>query len=281
MTKLRVTKASGAVENFDPSKLFNSLVRSGAEEEEAQDIIEKIIAEIEPFTSTKKIFRLAHKYLRQFNRISGLKYSLKRGLLRLGPSGYPFEKYFGELLKQYGYRVRVGLIQEGKCVKHEIDVLAENERELLLVECKYRNSAESAPDVKIAMYVHARFLDLRSAMRDSFPEKKFSGWLVTNTRFTADAIQYAECVGLTIKSWKYPSVHSVEEMIEDKKLYPVTIMSGLSSAQVRKLMERNIILMRDFARLETREIKRLLSVPENRAFTLREEADKLCFCNDI
>jgi Holliday junction resolvase len=276
---IQVKKASGIIEDFNSRKLLESLLRSGAEQEQAEEIIEKIIPEIKPYASTKKIYRLAHRYLRQFNRVSGLRYSIKRGLLRLGPSGYPFEKYFGELLKQYGYRVDVGLILEGKCVKHEIDVFASNDKEIVLVECKYRNRTENAPDVKIALYVHARFQDLRPVIRSGYPGKSFSGWLVTNTRFTSDAIRYAQCAGVRIKSWRYPENDSLEKMIEDKKLYPVTIMSNLNSAQIGKLIEHSIILMKDLAKIKEQDIQRLLSISNEKALSLKKQADELCFCD--
>ena len=102
---IKVTKASGAVETLNLDKLRSSLTRSGADKLQADEIIERMLKVIEPATSTKKIYRLARKYLRQFNHASGIRYSLKRALQRLGPSGYPFEKYFGAILENYAEKV--------------------------------------------------------------------------------------------------------------------------------------------------------------------------------
>ncbi len=275
---IKIKKASGKIEDFDPNKLVKSLIRSGADREQAEEVLSKVLPDIKPHTSTKKIFRLAHKYLKRFNRSSVLRYSLKKALMRLGPTGYPFEKYVGELFKQYGYRTDVGAMLDGKCVRHEVDVLAKRGKEIALIECKFRNTAENAPDVKIAMYVHSRFRDLRSAMKSQYPDTSFSGWLVTNTRFTADAIQYAQCAGLKLKSWKHPGKESLEQMIEEKKLYPVTVVSGLTSQQIQKLFGQNIVLMKDLAQMDAIEIRKLLSITEKKAVRLKEEADRLCFC---
>jgi len=277
MNNIKITKASGMLEDFSSRKLMDSLLRSGAEQDQAEEILERITAEISPYTSTKKIYRLAHKYLRQFNRMSCLKYSLKRGLARLGPSGYPFEEYFGGVMRHYGYHVEVGVILEGKCVSHEVDVFATSDREVLAVECKYRNNSDNAPDVKIALYVQARFEDLRPVIKARYPGKSFSGWLVTNTRFTSDAIHYAECAGLRIRSWRYPEGNSLEKMIEDKKLYPVTILSSLNSSQIRKLTRQHIVLMKDLAQANVKEVRRLLAISENRAAELIQQASELCF----
>jgi len=183
------------------------------------------------------------------------------------------------LLKQHGYTVEVDIIIEGKCVKHEIDVFASNDREVLLVECKYRNRAENPPDVKIAMYVHARFQDLKPVVEPRYSGKNFSGLLVTNTRFTSDAIQFAQCAGVTIKSWGYPENNSLEKMIEGEKLYPVTVMSSLTSAQIKRLIDKHVILMKDLARMKEQDIQRLLSISNARAIALKNRADELCFCD--
>jgi len=275
---IKVTKASGIVEDLNLNKLFSSLVKSGADREEAQDIIDIIVSEIKPYTSTKKIYRLAHKYLRQFNHASGLRYSLKMAIFRLGPSGYPFEKYLGALLENYGYKVKVGVTMDGKCVKHEVDVLAINENEVTLFECKYRNRSGNTTDVKVAMYVRSRFQDIRPVIKSQYPGKSFKGWLITNTSFTSDAIRYAECTGLNIKSWGYPDKKSLKEMIEEKRLYPVTIISGIKSGLIDSLINRNIILLKDLAGMDAGEIGKMLSLSENKASALKKQADELCLC---
>ena len=123
---IKIKKANGQIEDFNEKKLLNSLIRSGAEKDDAREVVKEIMSQITPHMSTRKIYRLAHRYLKQYNRASVLRYSLKEALLRLGPSGYPFEKYVGELLRSIGYEVQVGLILEGRCVSHEVDVYAEN-----------------------------------------------------------------------------------------------------------------------------------------------------------
>ncbi len=276
--EIKVTKASGIVEDLNPDKLRASLIRAGADREQVEDIIERILLEIEPYTNTKKIYKLAKKYLRQFNHASGLRYSLKRALFGLGPSGYPFEKYFGELLKRYGYQVNTGVLLEGKCVKHEVDVFAINENEASVIECKYHNRPGLTTDVKIAMYVHSRVQDLKPVITAQYPEKTYRGWLVTNTRCTSDAIQYAECTGLKIKSWRYPYNESIERMIEDKRLYPVTVLSDVKSGLIEKLIKHDIILLKDLTEMDVKMIQTLLLLPEDKAAALKKQADELCLC---
>jgi Holliday junction resolvase len=276
--KIKVTKASGIVEDLNLQKLRSSLTRSGADAEQIEAIIEKILGDIKPYTSTKKIYRLAQKYLKQTNHASGMRYSLKRALFRLGPSGYAFERYYGNILQQYGYDVKTGIILEGRCIKHEVDVFAENKNEILFAECKYRNTAGGTTDVKVAMYVHSRILDLKKTLKSRYPEKKVKGCLITNTRFTSEALDYARCTGIHVKSWRYPEHASLEKMIEDKRLYPVTIISGVKSGLVGKLIKENIILLKDLTEVDTRDLRKILSLPEKIAVSLKKQADELCLC---
>lgn len=275
---IQITKASGKTEDIDTEKLRNSLVKSGASDVLASDIIDRIIHEIAPLTSTKKIYRLAKKYLKQLNHASGLRYSLKRALFRLGPTGYPFEKYYSYLLESYGYKTRTGSIIEGRCVKHEVDVIAVGGEDVNFIECKYHNKPGATVDVKVTMYVESRFRDLSPVITAMYPEKKFRGWLVTNTRLTDDALQYAECNDFSVRSWGYPGNLSLEKMIEDKRLYPVTIVSGIQAGLISKLLKEDIILVKDLVDMNVRDIRRILSLPERKAAALKKQADELCQC---
>lgn len=273
-----IKKANGDIQEFKPEKLLNSLMRAGASPEHAQAIVKDVTAQIQPHMSTRKIYRIAHKYLRHYNKASVLRYSIKKALLRLGPSGYPFEQYIGEILSHAGYRVEVGVKIDGKCVTHEVDVFAENDQEIILVECKYRNNTEGSHDVKTALYVHARHQDLRAALENTYPDKKIKGWLVINTRFTADAMQFGECSGMILKSWKYPKNDSLEKMIEQMKLYPITVMSNLNNKQIKALIENNTILMKDLSRMDSSLISKILSISEKRASKIKQQAEELCAC---
>lgn len=275
---IKITKASGAVEDFNKEKLRSSLIRSGAGKDQAEEIIERVLHDIEPYTGTKEIYRLAKKYLKRFNHASGIRYSLKRALFRLGPTGYPFERYFGELLKHYGYRIEVGKIIQGRCVQHEVDVFAVKDNEVSTIECKYHNSTGRATDVKVAMYVHARFQDIEPVISSKEPGKSYKGWLVTNTRCTTEAIRYADCSKFKVVSWGYPQESSLERMIEDKRLYPVTIVSGIKAGLTRKLVEQGVVLLQDLAAMEVSEIISRLSLPEKKARLLKDQADALCLC---
>jgi hypothetical protein len=172
----------------------------------------------------------------------------------------------------------VGTLLDGRCVKHEVDVLAVNEKEVRLFECKYRNRPNNTTDVKVAMYVRSRFEDLRWTMKSQYPGKLFRGCLITNTRFTSDALRYAQCVDLEVMSWKHPRKMSLEKLIEDRRLYPVTVISGIQVGLVKSLIDRNIILLKDLAAMNKEEIQKKFSLTDRKAATLKKQADELCLC---
>jgi hypothetical protein len=278
-----VTKASGRMEEFDIGKLIASLMRSGAPEDIARDIADKVSVQVTHSMNTRHIFRMAKKLLRQYSYATGMRYSLKKAIYALGPTGYPFEKYVARILKSYGYGVEVNRIIKGYCVTHEVDVLASKDDRRCVIECKYHANGEKPADVKIALYVHSRFNDIRRAFEIS--EHKNShvheGWLVTNTRCSADAIKYAECVGLKVVSWRYPEREGLEKMIEGKRLYPVTILPAATKNAVQALTSRDIILADEIAAMDETVFLGISGLDRQTAVIIKREADELTNRNAI
>jgi hypothetical protein len=274
--RIRVRKYGGQVEDFNADKLRRSLMRAGARTVAADQIIDEILDEVADETSTKQVYRLAHSRLKKTSRACGLRYTLKKALFRLGPTGYPFEQYVGDVLKNHGYKTKVGITLEGKCVSHEIDVLAVSDSEVSVMECKYHNRKGTTTDVKVALYVHSRVRDLEPTITGRYGGKKYSGWLVTNTRCTADALAYARCAGLKVLSWRHPEGRGLETMIEEKKLYPVTMVYGIQAGLVEKLISERILLLKDLLAMSLDTLQSRLGLTPQKAATLRKKAEDLC-----
>jgi len=274
-----VIKASGQPEEFNIQKLVDSLIRSGASEDAARDIARKVEGQIKPAMHTKHIYRIAKKMLRRYSKAVDMRYSIKKAIYMLGPAGYQFEKYFAGILKAYGYSTETNRFLKGYCVTHEVDIFAVRDDIGSVIECKYHSNGGNPTDIKIALYVYSRFMDIKKAYELNH-ENRVSineGWLVTNTRCTSDAIKYADCVGLKIVSWKYPAENSLERLIENKKLYPVTILSSIKKTSLNILFKNDIILVRDIADMDERIFIKQSGLDTAAARTLKREADELCF----
>ena len=166
----------------------------------------------------------------------------------LGPSGYPFEKFVGKLLQAQGYDCRVNVIQEGKCVSHELDVVAVKNNVRYMIECKYHSGADRKSDVKVPLYIHSRFQDVKAVWEKEYPGENYYGMVVTNTRFTDDALHYARCAGMKAVSWDYPEGNSLKDQIDKTGLHPITALSTLRKTEKQELLDQGVVLCRDLIR---------------------------------
>ena len=66
-------------------------------------------------------------------------------------------------------------------------------------------------------------------------------------------------------------------MIEDKKLYPVTILSSAKRSSVEILFRNNIIFARDIADMSEYTFSKKSGLEANISRILKREADELCF----
>jgi hypothetical protein len=283
MEHFEVIKASGEREPLDRGKMRRSLKDTGLANGDADDVIDKVLATLTPPVSTKKLYRAVKKHMRARSPVSTYKYSLKDAIYSLGPTGYPFERYVGKILEEEGYEVKVGEFVEGKCVTHEVDVVATKGNTCYMVECKFHHNGKNHSNVKTALYVHARFLDIREACRDSEMNRKGfvpRGMLVTNTRFTSEARKYAECVGIKTIGWKHPAGESLERLIEDGRTYPVTVLPAVNRKNVGLLIERDLVTVKDVGRLASPdELVRLTGLGSAVARRVHDQASSICLNN--
>ncbi|MFH1178499.1 MAG: restriction endonuclease [bacterium] len=244
MTKLPVIiKADGLNEVFDPVRLVSSLERAGAGEHTAERITKMITNTVTPGTSSKEIYTRAFSLLRKETKPVAARYALRRALLELGPSGHPFEDFISHLYRKEGWQVETRKILQGKCVAHEIDLYASHPEQgmTLAAELKYHNDPAYKTDLKVALYVKSRFDDIFACDETTSTCHIDRGLLVTNTKFTSEAIAYAECAGVELLGWGYPSDNNLFIRMSRAKVYPITTLTGFSRAEKRILIEHNII----------------------------------------
>lgn len=275
-----IIKASGEKQKFSREKLYRSLKRAGAQPKLAEEVSKEVAKSVYPEISSEKVLEQALCCLRKENPILAARYNLKRAIMELGPTGYPFEKYVAEILKEYGFTTKVGQIVKGHCVNHEIDVIAQKGKKHFMIECKYHNSRGARSDVKVVMYTYARFLDIKKVW-EKIPGHQYfvhRAWLVTNTKCTSQAIRYARCVGLKIISWRYPKNESLEYLIEKKGLYPITVLPSLKRQTKETLSQINFILVKDLLKYPLENLVQTTGFSPRVAKNLQEQARKLCSC---
>ena len=246
---ITITKASGVQDKFSSEKLRASLKKSGADDNTVENILFEIESILYDGISTKKIYQAAFNMLKKGLKSNAGRYNLKRAIMALGPSGFPFEKYIAAIFEWQGYKVQTQLFLEGACVTHEIDVLAENEDHFLLTECKFHNSLGIVSNVKIPLYVHSRYRDVQNNWQKT-SGKPLKCCVVTNTKFSADAVKYAVCAGLRLLSWDYPPNESLRNLIDESGLYPITCLTSLTNKEKETILVEGIVLCKELLKRE-------------------------------
>ncbi|HLC50788.1 MAG TPA: ATP cone domain-containing protein [archaeon] len=277
-----VIKASGHTERFNPQKIKNTCLRSGADEELSDKIVREVRAKVYNGITTQEILQMTLRLLGKVHPVVAAKYDLKGAMLRLGPAGFAFESFFAEVLKEYGYKTKTHQMIQGSCVIHEIDAVASmlpksgyGRARVYMIENKYHNVQGIHTGLKETLYTYARFLDLRDGFKMGKCQKFDQPWLACNTKFSSDAEQYARCKNIRLTGWNYPVGEGLQNMIEGKRLYPITILRTLDEASKQKLSEAKIMLCKDIITIDLKKLRNMTDISYSKLLDLKAEAEKI------
>lgn len=243
---VHVIKADGASEPFNVAKLQQSLKRAGATKQEVTDIVTSVEAVIHDGMHTQEIYRHAFELLRESGAPVSARYSMRRALFGLGPTGFPFEDFLARIFSHEGYKTKTRVYLKGKCAEHELDVAAYKPDHSFVAEAKFHSRPGMKSDLQVALYSYARLIDLKDARicsDDTCGIKELL--LVTNTKFTSAAEKYATCAGVTLLSWEYPKDNNLHDRIQAAGIYPVTVLQTLSQSQKQALIGFGAITTED------------------------------------
>tara|TARA_R110002124_G_scaffold104518_3_gene254671 strand:- start:430 stop:1281 length:852 start_codon:yes stop_codon:yes gene_type:complete len=271
-----IVKSSGKKVKFSLHKLSKSLKRTGADEDTINKILDKVRDELYQGISTKEIYNRAFVLLKKKNSYLASKYKLKKAIYELGPTGFPFEYFISAVLKNSGYITEVGKILQGKCVSHEVDVIAHKNNETTIIECKFHSQQGYNCNVKVPLYINSRYQDIKTHWDTNKKNNTIltPGWVVTNTRFTEDAIKFGKCIGLYLLSWDYPENDGLKDRIDRLGLYPITTSTLLTNREKQFLLSREIVLCRDL--IGDVFFLDHLGISESRKKRILEELEQLC-----
>ena len=252
--EIYVINLRGEKEPFSFQKVYRSARNAGASKEVALKIAKEIEKEAFDGISTSQIFDKVFKLLLKESPQSAIKFNLKKAMEKLGPTGFPFEKFVAKIFEFEGFEVKTNQIVPGFCVNYEIDFLAKKENLIYIGECKFRQEPGGRVDLKSALANYARFLDIEKG-KFLNSKMKYKSILVTNTKFTTEAIKYLECVGVELLGWKCPKRKGLEFLIEKNKLYPITILPSVNHFVAKELILQGIVLVKDIFEEKFAKIK--------------------------
>jgi hypothetical protein len=266
-----IVKEDGSREKFSPDKVKRAMRRSGMSAKECDTALKMLHPKLKDGMATKKIYALVYGIIRELRPEVTHRYNLKRALLMLGPAGYFFEDFIGRLFAALGYEIAVRQVPTGKCITHEVDVIAWKGGEKLMVECKFRNEPGTRCRVQTALYVYARFLDLRGGARIYSKNPFTKPCLVTNAKFSGDVVSYAKCMGMRLIGWRYPFRGSLEQLIDKTKCYPISVIR-MNVHTLRTLLKRGIVTVGDVPPT-AKELSKLTGISPSRASRIVKEAE--------
>ena len=273
---MKIVKHSGNIVDYNPLKLEQSLLKSGASQMVVETILDAIEKEIYEGISTKQIYKMAFGLLKKASNSHAARYNLKEAIRLLGPAGFFFEKYIARLFSSENYQAVTNFILQGKCVSHEIDVLIKKDNTIAMIECKFHMGKDANSDVKVPMYILSRFNDLKDNRHTIFTRNDTVSkcWIVTNNRFTTDAIAFAKCSKLNLLSWNYPDNNNLKTKNDTNYLYPITCLTTLSLAEKDKLLVLDVILVKEL--INNSECLEKIGLSSNRIKNVLKEASELC-----
>lgn len=273
---MKIVKHSGDIVDFDPEKLRTSLLKSGAERQVVDSILKEIKKELFQGMTTKQIYKMAFGLLKKTANAHAARYNLRESIRLLGPAGFFFEKYIARLFASEHFETMTNLTLQGKCVTHEIDVLLKKNNSIAMVECKFHQGRDAASDVKVPMYILSRFNDLKERAHPVFDAKEHitKCWIVTNNRFTLDAITFANCSGLNLMSWDFPKNNNLKTKNDLNALYPVTCLTTLTLAEKDKLLILDVILVKEI--INNSDCLEKIGISPSRIKNVLKEVTDLC-----
>ncbi len=274
-----VINSQGQKEPFSFKKIYLSAQRVGAPKPLAKNIAKQIQKTAYSGITTKQIYQKIHELLAAEKPVYGMRYSLKEAIRELGPSGFHFEKYIGAIFQTLGFKVLLHQFVNGFCIQgYEIDFLAKKEKQLIIGECKYHSKAGNRVDLKVALANYARFIDIKNGdffKKNGLKNLKLRPMIVTNTKFSTQVIQYAQCYKIDLLGWRYPELRGLEYLIESEKLYPVTILPSINEHILSHFANCQLMLIKDILTPQGAQKMRKIGLKDKEIETLTKEANLL------
>jgi len=270
-----VNKADGTKQEFDKGKIVRTCLKMHASEEEAREVADKVESKIFEGIATKKILELIFFYLKSYRPEVKQQIDLREAISLLRPKP-DFENFVGIVLREEGYEVDPPQLIRGRCVEHEIDGIAKKGMDTIYVEVKHHFQSHTYTGVSVFLKTWAVFVDLVDGFELHKSPYKFNKALVVcNTKFSDHALQYARCKNISHIGWNTPEEHSLQKMVWDKRLYPITLIKSLDKRTEGRLGDSGVILLKQLAETDVNDLIRKTQVNRQKLIFFKDKAQQI------
>ena len=268
-----VTKADGTRQLFDREKVARTCLRMGASRKIADEVAERVEKQLYDGIPTSKVLQMTLRLLRNYRPAIRHFLDLRRGLSLMEPKP-EFESFVQILLAHNGFEVSPNRVIAGKCVEHEVDAIARKGGVTYFVEAKHHVNYHTLTGLDESRIARAVLEDVTEGFEFGSGDLKIDrAMIVTNTRYSEHAIRYGKCRNILQIGWSSPVNLSLQSMIEEKNLHPLSGLRGLKRETKTKLVNAGIVLMKQLFEEEPCTLARKTGVPKETLKQIIEKAE--------
>src|SRR4030067_824932 len=196
------------------------------------------------------------QFMRRYKPGLGNLFDLRKGL-SLMVSKPEFEVFVQVLLAHNGFEVTPNQLLDGRCVEHEVDAIARQNGVTFFVEAKHHSRYHTPTGLDESRLARAVLEDVFDGFALGKSDLKIDrAMIVTNTRYSDQAVQYGNCRNILQIGWSAPIDHGLQSMIEGKNLLPLSCLRSLSMDARLKLAISGIVLFEQMIEEDTMELAR-------------------------
>jgi hypothetical protein len=154
--------------------------------------------------------------------------------------------------------------------------MAQTDHTVLIVECKFHNKPGLKTNVRVPLYMKSRFEDIKKwhEVKKINQNHKKKIMIVTNTKFTKNAIKYAKCVDIELLGWAWPRKGNLEKLIDKLKAHPITVLGSLTKYQKEFLLSRDVVMCFQLKRKQ--HLLKKLRIKADKISQILDEAQAVC-----
>ncbi len=265
----------GSKQPFDRNKLVRTGLRMRLSEQEAEELAAKIESKAYNGIPTKKILQIFFTYVKAYRPHFKYLINLRDAITQLRPKP-DFEQFVSQIIFDQGYDVVTNKIVPGKCVEHEVDVIATKPTETLYVEVKHHALAHTFTGVDVFLEANSTFEDLKDGFFEGRHSYNFTKpMVVCNTKISDHAKRYADCRGIAHLGWRDPENRGLEFLIEEQKSYPITSLRILDANSQQKLGDLGIVTLKQLIQQNFNVLLRKTKIPKNKLENLVSVSEEI------
>ena len=268
-----VKKADGSMQVFDREKIVRTCLRMGADRRAAYEIAERIERRLYPGISTERILQMIFQFMRRDKPSVSNLFDLRKGL-SLMSSKPEFEVFVQALLARSGFEVTPNRLLVGRCVEHEVDAIAKKDGITFFVEAKHHSMYHTLTGLDESRIARAVLEDVMEGVAMGKSDLKIDrAMIVTNTRYSEQAVRYGNCRNILQIGWSSPTDKGLQSMVAGTKLLPLSCLRGLGLNARIKLALSGIVLFEQIVQEDTMELARKTGLPGELIRNIKEKIE--------